>query len=111
MSPQSAVPPAAECVTTLLRSLVGGDAQGSALRTLQDGMDEVQRHMGAPWRRYPFMRLLKARINTVSPTRLLVVGRRRAGCVGMRLASVTALCFQFHKAMQAPRVREESVLP
>lgn len=82
---QNAVPPAAECVLTLLRSLVGGDAQGSALRTLQDGMDEIQRHMGAPWRRYPFMRLLKARMCTVSPRNpFLVLGRGRAGWVGGR---------------------------
>jgi len=40
---------------------VSGDASGDALRALQDGMSEVQRHMGAPWRRYPFMRLLPAR--------------------------------------------------
>ncbi len=40
---------------------MSGDASGDALRALQDGMSEVQRHMGAPWRRYPFMRLLPAR--------------------------------------------------
>ena len=43
------------------RSLLGGDAPGSALRALQDGMAEVQRHMGAPWRRWHVMRIFPVR--------------------------------------------------
>ena len=82
MFTHSAVPPTAECVLTLLRSLVGGDAQGSALRTLQDGMDEIQRHMGAPWRRYPFMRLLKGADIHCLPQKPFFGARARACRVG-----------------------------
>ncbi|KAK9819280.1 hypothetical protein WJX81_006108 [Elliptochloris bilobata] len=39
------------------RSLLGGDKPGSALRALQNGMAEVQRHMGAQWRRWQVMRV------------------------------------------------------